>query len=85
MDKDLISSLKSQNSNAEIWKGLGGSGSIKVVYTIREAVNLVRENYKGAEVLVTGIHHLAGGMLSILQSEEAGEDAKERREVGIQE
>ena len=39
------------------------------MYTIREAVGIVRENYKNAEVLVTGSSFLAGGMLHILRSQ----------------
>jgi hypothetical protein len=63
-----ISSLKAQKDNAAIWKELGGSGNIEIVHTIKDAVLLAREKYKGAEILVTGSSFLANGLIHVLQS-----------------
>lgn len=67
-DREAISSLRCQKGNAEIWKRLDDCANIAVVHTIREAIGLVREDYEGARVLVTGSHYLASGALHILQS-----------------
>ena len=67
-----MSSLNNQRENILIWKELGGSGETTIVYIIRDAVSLVRENYKGAKVLVTGSSFLAGGVLHILRSTSRG-------------
>lgn len=75
-DRKLVASLKKQRENAEIWKQLGGSGDITVVHTIKEAVCLVREKYRGAEVLVTGSSLLASGLLHLLQATSLGENAR---------
>ena len=71
-DRKVVSSLIQQRHNAKIWEELDGSGNIAVVHTISEAVHLVREKYKRADVLVTGSSFLASGMLHILKSSSLG-------------
>lgn len=66
IDVNILSSLRAQKDNAKIWKELGGSGNIDIVHTVREAVLLVREKYKGAEILVTGSSFLASGLIHVL-------------------
>ena len=67
MNKKVVSSLDNQRNNSRIWKELGGSGDIAVVHTARDAVRLVKENYEGAEILVTGSAYLSANMLRILR------------------
>ncbi|KAF4637066.1 hypothetical protein G7Y89_g1009 [Cudoniella acicularis] len=66
--RKIISSLNKQKDNFRIWKELGGSGEIAVVHTAGDAIRLVKANYKGAEILVTGSGYLSGNILHILQS-----------------
>jgi hypothetical protein len=67
-NREVVSSLDKQRDNSRIWKELGGSGDVTIVHTTRDAVRLVKENYKGAEVLVTGSGYLSGNILHILRS-----------------
>ncbi|PVH70693.1 Mur ligase [Cadophora sp. DSE1049] len=67
-DRKLVSSLHDQRENSRIWKELGGLEEIAIVHTTRDAVRLVKEKYKGAEVLVTGSGYLTGNILHILRS-----------------
>jgi hypothetical protein len=67
-NKKVVSSLEKQRDNSRIWKELGGAGEVAVVHTIKDAVRLVKENHKGAEVLVTGSSYLSGNILHILRS-----------------
>ena len=67
-NRKVVSSLHNQRDNSRIWKELGVSGEVEIVHTTRDAVRLIKENYKGAEVLMTGSVLLAGNVLQILRS-----------------
>ncbi len=68
MDRKAVSSLDDQRANSKTWKELGGSGDTFVTYTTKDAVRLIQQKYKGAEVLVIGSGFLASNVLQILQS-----------------
>ena len=57
-----------QRENSRIWEELGGLGSITIVHTARDAVQLVKEKYHRAEVLVTGSGYLSSNILYIFGS-----------------
>jgi len=71
-NRKVVSSLDKQRENSRIWQELGGSGEITIVHTTRDAVRLIKENYKGAEVLVAGSGYLSGNVLQILKSSSRG-------------
>jgi len=59
-------SLGKPKQNARIWQELDGWGDIVIVRTTRDAIGFVRENYGGAEVLITGSAYLSGNALRVL-------------------
>jgi len=48
-----------------MWSELGRSGDITIVRT-RDAANLIKEEFRGAEVLVTGSTFVTGNVLVLL-------------------
>jgi len=69
IDKEATSSLEVQKSHAETWKMHDGYADVTVVSTFRRAVEVVRDKYNGANVLVTGSHYLVGGAIHTLRVE----------------
>ncbi|KAI9779776.1 MAG: hypothetical protein M1816_003340 [Peltula sp. TS41687] len=63
---DRSNALTTQKAHAETWKALDGRSNVILKHTIKEAVEFIRQNYKGARILVTGSHYLVGGTLDLL-------------------
>ena len=69
-----VKELSVQKGLARAWEGIDSETDVKVVETIGEAVEIVREVAKDEEgegevmALVTGSLHLVGGLLEVLES-----------------
>ncbi|KAF2840522.1 FolC bifunctional protein [Patellaria atrata CBS 101060] len=77
-DSISVDALTVQNALAEMWKKLDGATEVKVVKSIKDALDWCREvasthgYQKGTdrevEVLITGSMHLVGGALEVLET-----------------
>ena len=62
--------LQDQNHYGALWQSLDPDCHIKIVSTVEEAVNSVREvGMQGTQTLITGSFHLVGAALCVLEPE----------------